>query len=483
MVAIVVLTLVRALVAANAGLVEDEAYYRLWALAPAMSYLDHPPMVAWMIWAGRAIAGDTELGIRLPSLLTGLVGPFILWRTALILFSGEVARRAVWLSLAMPLLAVGGIIITPDTPSVLFWGLVGWALAELYVSQRAGWWLAVGLLAGLGLLSKYTNLFVGAGIALWLILLPANWRWLRSWQLWAGGAIAGLLTLPVVVWNANHGWASFAKQFGRVGAGEGLTAKYLVEFLGAYIGLASPIIAILAVLGLCKVVSQAISQSDQPRSLLALGMLPLLAYLLVHTLHDRVQANWAAPLYPALAICAALAVSEVERSPFTAWHLKRLMPWGVGLGLAISALIFLHALRPLVVLPGARDPTSQMRGWEAFAAEVDRLRIANGACWIATSSFETTGQLAWALRSRVPVLQLDEPLRYVHLPKPDRGLLQCPALYVELERRLSPELLSRHFRSLTLLPGLSRSHRGVDIARYVIYRLADPIQPLPRAGP
>ncbi len=117
--------------------------------------------------------GDTPLGIRLPAILVSLVGPLVLWRTAGILFGPIVARRAVWIALAMPLLAVGGVIITPDTPSVLFWGLAGWALAELYVSRNANWWLAVGLFAGLGLLSKYSNLFVGASILLWLVLLPA----------------------------------------------------------------------------------------------------------------------------------------------------------------------------------------------------------------------------------------------------------------------------------------------------------------------
>ncbi|HZV54723.1 MAG TPA: glycosyltransferase family 39 protein, partial [Rhodocyclaceae bacterium] len=177
--AIAVLGLVHVIVAAFAGLTEDEAYYRLWALAPAMSYLDHPPMVGWMIAAGRSIAGDNPLGIRLLAVLGSLLGPFVLWRTAHILFGPAVAKRAVWFALAMPLLAVGSVVITPDAPSVMFWGLTGWALAELYVSQRADWWLAVGLFAGLGLLSKYTNLFVGAGLLLWL-LIPANWRWFRS---------------------------------------------------------------------------------------------------------------------------------------------------------------------------------------------------------------------------------------------------------------------------------------------------------------
>jgi 4-amino-4-deoxy-L-arabinose transferase-like glycosyltransferase len=172
----VLLALLRGVVAANIDLSDDEAYYRLWALAPALSYLDHPPMVAWLIAAGRHIAGDTPLGIRLAAVLTSLLGPLLLWRTVAILFGAELARRAVLMALAMPLLTVGGIIITPDMPSVLFWGLVAWALAELSVSGAANWWLAVGLFAGFGLLSKYTNLFVGAGILIWLVARRENWR-------------------------------------------------------------------------------------------------------------------------------------------------------------------------------------------------------------------------------------------------------------------------------------------------------------------
>src|SRR5262245_4634446 len=166
--AILGLGLVRAGLAATIGLTEDEAYYRLWALAPAIGYLGHPPMVGWMIAFGRWVGGDTPFGIRFAAILVSLLGPFLVWRTTAVLFGPIAARRAVWIALAMPLLAVGGVLITPDTPSVLFWGLAGWALAELYASRNANWWLAVGTFAGLGLVSKYSNLFVGASILLWL---------------------------------------------------------------------------------------------------------------------------------------------------------------------------------------------------------------------------------------------------------------------------------------------------------------------------
>lgn len=475
--AILGLTVVRALVAASAGLTDDEAYYRLWALAPAMSYLDHPPMVAWMIAAGRWIAGDSLLGIRLPALLASLLGPFVLWRTTAILFGPRTAMRAVWLALAMPLLAVGGVIMTPDTPSVLFWGLAAWAVAGLHKSRNANWWLAVGLFAGLGLLSKYSNLFFGAGILLWLLLIPANRYWLRTWQLWAGGAISCLLTLPVVWWNAQHDWASFAKQFGRVGQGRQLAITYMAELAGGLVGLMSPVIAVLAGLGLWRLVRAAVSEKDQASALVASGMVPLLGYFVLHALHDRVQPNWLAPVYGSFGVCAAFALADVDRRSAHQHLFGTIGKWALAIGFLASGALYLHAIQPLPLTARLKDPTSQMRGWREFAAEVDRLRSANGACWIATSSYATTGQLVYQLKDKAPVVQLTERLRYAHLPVVADALLACPALYVELDRRSSVTLFGEHFHSVVPLGRVARQHGQTEVAAYTVY-LADK----PRAG-
>ena len=34
----------------------QEAYYWCYAQHPALSYFDHPPMVAWMIWLGTQLS-------------------------------------------------------------------------------------------------------------------------------------------------------------------------------------------------------------------------------------------------------------------------------------------------------------------------------------------------------------------------------------------------------------------------------------------
>jgi 4-amino-4-deoxy-L-arabinose transferase-like glycosyltransferase len=464
----------RLFMAAWTGLVDDEAYYRIWSLAPSLSYFDHPPMIAWMIGAGRLVLGDTSLGVRLLAPFCHLLGALLLWRTAFLLYGREVARTAVWILLAMPLLAIGGILMTPDLPSVLFAGLVLWSLAELDRSQNANWWLAVGAFAGLGLLSKYTNLFLGATIVLWLVARPENRRWLRSPRLWIGGVIAVLIAMPVVIWNAQHDWASFTKQFGRVAHNGTLAGPlYFVEFIGTLLALASPVIAVLAIMGLVRVTRSAFQHRRSNDVLLAAAVLPMLVYFSIHALHDRVQGNWPAPLYPALAICAALAVHAIrpERRR-TAVFISAL-----GIGFAVTAAIYAHAIHPIAAAARMKDPTEEMHGWTALADAIEKKRIEAGAGWIATSSYATTGQLAFALAGRSNVAQLDQRIRYEFLPPMPAALLQKPVLYVELARRVELPLLKSKYRQITPLGTLTRDNGSAAGATYRLFLASDPPAP------
>ena len=116
-----------------------------------------------------------------------------------------------------------------------------------------------------------------------------------------------------------------------------------------------------------------------------------------------------------------------------------------------------------------------MRGWHALAEEVERLRGSQGACWIATSSYATTGRLAYEIKDKAPVVQLTERVRYAHLPPVDPSVLRCPALYVELERRSLPSLLQQRFGTVTFVKNVVRIDRGTALATYPVYLVANPI--------
>jgi hypothetical protein len=464
------LTLLRLWSASNAHFVEDEAYYRLWGLAPAAGYLDHPPMIGWWIWIGQNIFGDTVFGTRALVALSSALGTLALWRTGYLLFGRRVAGWAVLFINASILVGVGGILATPDAPSVLFWGLCLWALAELQASRNPSWWLAVGLFAGLGLLSKYSVLFLGVGILFWLLWVPDARRWFTSWQLWAGGALALLLFCPVLYWNHLHEWASFHKQFGRVGRGD-WTTKYIFEFLGALLGLMNPLIAIPAVLGSWQLGRKTLNR-EPAASLLVLTVLPFLGYLLYHSLQTRVQANWPAPLFPAFALMAAVHVGGVTRGGafWRNWSLA-----GVGLGIAVAVVVQVHAVHPLTASFARKDPTFQLRGWPEIGREVRRLAKETGAGYIATTGYGLNGQLSYLLKDTLPVIQLNERIRYDMFPDPDPELFRQTGLYITEERRDRSAALSSEFSSIDLIATIPRTVRGTFLENLIVYEVSGPI--------
>jgi len=468
------LTLAKLLAAAGAHFVEDEAYYRLWGLNPALSYYDHPPMIGWWIFLGQQLFGDTIFAARLLVVLSSAVGSLVLWRTAAILFGTRTAGWAVLFFNTSILVGVGGILATPDAPSVFFWGLSFWALAELHTSRNANWWLAVGLFAGLGLLSKYSVLFLGAGIVLWLLWVPEARRWFTTWQLWAGGVIAIALFSPVLYWNHVHEWASFTKQFGRAGSDGGYTLKYIFEFIGAVLGLLNPLIAILAVMGGVKLAPR-LWHRDGASSLVLLTLVPFLMYLTYHSLHARVQGNWPAPLFPAFALLAAVFVAGLG-ARVRIW--RKLALGGVCLGLVVACVVQLHAVTPLSGALGRKDPTHQLRGWPEIGREIERIAAETGAGYVLTTGYGLNAQIDFLLRDSLPVHQVNERIRYIMAAAPAPESLKGPALYIAEDRRDGHDRLLSVFETVELVATLPRTVKGERLEDIRVYQVIGPGKPV-----
>jgi 4-amino-4-deoxy-L-arabinose transferase-like glycosyltransferase len=144
-----------------------------------------------VIRLGTMIAGDTELGVRLVSILLALPMSFAVYRAAAILFGGRrVAATATVLLNVTLMAAVGTLIVTPDSPLLVASSFVLFFLAKVLETGRGAWWLAVGAAVGAALLSKYTALFFGPAILIWLVSVPKLRRWLISPWPYLGGLVA-----------------------------------------------------------------------------------------------------------------------------------------------------------------------------------------------------------------------------------------------------------------------------------------------------
>ncbi len=463
------LTALRLVVAARAGLVDDEAYYRLWSLDLRFGYLDHAPMVAWLIRAGRTLVGDTALGLRLFAPVAVFLGSLLLWRMVALVEGRDTATRAALWFNAMILIGAGSVLMTPDTPAVFFWGATLWALTELAVSRNPAWWPVVGVMAGLDLASKYSAFFLGLGILLWLVSSRESRRWFAAWQTWVGGLVALLLFAPVVHWNATHEWVSFAKQFGRTAVKE-WRFDTPFELVGVQILLVGLPMVPFVVLGIGRA-WRGWRDGNAAAALPLATSLPFVAYLLHHSLHGRIEGNWPAPLYPALAWMAASAVvpsgAAVRSLP------SKLAAAVAPFGLALTGLLYLHVCTSLLILPQTRDPTAQMRGWETFARDLEAKRIELGLDWIGAENYTLEGQLALRL-GWGHVVPFDEPERWSHLPSTTATVAAGPGLLVARSDRDGGTTIAGRFRDAARVGRLDRTVDGTVLQSYDLYRLARP---------
>lgn len=214
--ALLALTAIRMLLAAKLELHFDEAYYWYWSKNLQFAYFDHPPAVAWFIRAGTSLFGDSELGVRFPGQLCVVVATCLLFDAARRAFSFNTALIMVASTQATLLLGAGSIVMTPDAPLLLFGTIVLWALIRFSLAPAGWWWLIVGLAGGGALMSKYTAVLFAIAVGFWMLSSPQLRGWLAKPWPWAGLGVSILCFLPTLLSDAAHGWASLAKQGGRV---------------------------------------------------------------------------------------------------------------------------------------------------------------------------------------------------------------------------------------------------------------------------
>lgn len=424
---VIAAALVRLWLALAMDLDGDEAYYAFWAGWPSLAYLDHPPGVALSIWAGEALFGPTVFGVRAFALAAQLAITAALWRTTRLLAPNRDAAAVAVIWYSVSLVAATSFVATPDAPSALFWTLSVWAAAEASARSRPLWWLAVGLFAGLGLASKYTNAWLGIGLVVWLLLTPDGRRQLATWQLWAGGLVALAVFSPVLWWNATHGWRSFLFQGARIVSVENAFGALLPEFFISQALLTGPILMACSLLG---IVAWAIGHSRQAGARLSLPILtslPLLLYFVVHALHARVEANWPQPVMAMMTLIAAWVVTSLR------W---RFVPAAIvalqsAAGAALVGLVTWQALYAPLDL-GISDRTRMLRGWSAMTAEVRRLADANGAQAIyVDGNYRIAGEVYFYGRAAGdprPVRSLNDTYRYDYIPAAERYPRAFPAL-------------------------------------------------------
>jgi hypothetical protein len=462
------LVALRLVAAAWTPLTFDEAYYWIWSNNLATGYYDHPPGVALVIRLGTLIAGDTELGVRLVSILLALPMSFAVYRTAEILFGGQrVAATATVLLNVTLMAAVGTLIVTPDSPLLVASSFVLFFLAKVLESGRGAWWLAVGAAAGLALISKYTAMFFGLAILIWLISVPAMRQWLTSLWLYLGGLVALIIFSPVILWNAEHGWVSFIKQLGRSEVAQ-FRLAFIGELIPTQIAFATPLVFILGAMGLYALARRE-GGTLAPRALINVMFWAITLYFLWHSLHARVEANWFAPVYPALAIAAAAAAHVVRWKSYAQRIVNFCLRFAAPLGVLMFAGLIVQANTG--VLSGyRRDATvrSVGVGWDVLAANIELTRARVGASCVLAPDYGTASWLTFYLPKGTCVIQPTQRIRWINMKPPDPEKLSGKLLWVDEVRGSIQPYVAETFATVERVGEFPRMRGPLVIETYAL---------------
>ena len=505
------LTVLRALWSAFTGLAPQEAYYWQYARHPALSYLDHPPMSAWWISAGTTLFGTNPFGVRFFALLSGVALSVLLYKLGARLFSPRAGLFAAAIANATVLFQIGATMITPDVPLLLFWSAACLLLCELLLEDGrggVGHWYALGLCVGWALLSKYPAGLLFPEVLLACVLTPRGRAWLKSPHPYLAVLLALACFAPVIVWNAEHGWASFAFQTSaRIHTVRGFQPVLVARFVGLQIAALGPLGFILTwappfTLSVAKRSRRVLISEDRLRSadiqfasgdpghagastplrsaqhdratfstqsqilLFSLGVPALALFCAVSPFH-WVKMNWPAPAYVALWVAAGgLAASSVR------W---RRLAWA---SIATGGLLALAgALMPHVPAIPFHDRDDLISGWQALADRVAHQR----AEAVVGADYKAASELAFDLPGRPQTASAElfdgDGLMYSTWSRPEAFVGKT--LLVVSDRRNplrdAPARLARHCGRVEALPPF-RALRGtrlvttVDLWRCVDYR-------------
>jgi 4-amino-4-deoxy-L-arabinose transferase-like glycosyltransferase len=395
------MAVLRGIVAGLAPLSADETYYWLWTRPLHLSYYEHPAMVAWWIWAGMHLFGETAFGVRSLGVCSAVAVSLLVWDAARIAFDSRPAGAlaALWLNSTI-LFAAAGVIITPDAPLLLFWTLALWSVLRLVATGRPVYLYSLGLALGLAAISKYTAALLLPAVLGGFLLFPALRRRLRSRHLWLATTLAALCTTPLVLWNLRNDFASFHMQLAH--AFEGGIAdplRNVLGFLGSQIALVTPLLFLFCMWGLGWALWAGWRRRRPEWFVLGLSSLPVIAFFTAHALHYSVQPHWSGPAYIGGIIAAAGAAQRMKvRAPLAwAWCAAAL------LGVAMTAAVLFQTATALLPIPVKLDPLKRLGGWDELAAGVEQERRAYPGAFLLAESHIPAGPVSYYLPDHAPV--------------------------------------------------------------------------------
>ena len=396
------------------GLGIDESYTLAISRTLSLSYFDHPPLHQWIVHFATPVFGE-GIGARLPFIALFAATGWIFYRLTLDLFGARPALIALFaLNVAPFSFASAGSWIVPDGPLLFGLSIAAWALSRLFFAQTpnsaSGWrfWLAAGIGFGVAGLSKYSAALSVAGLAAFVVFAPEQRRWLVRPAPYVAAALALAMVSPVFIWNAGHGWVSFAFQGSRGSPGGSLKPLQVLAMALGEIAYLFPWTFAALVAGLAAAWRK--RRDERRLFLICLALPPILLFTLTPLWGARGLPQWTMSGWLFAFPLMGAWLNEKAASPglLRRWAFISCATLG-----AVVAVVVVQASTgwPQRLLPLPRsvaDPTLEAFNWAALK---DAPPLQEKPAFVLSTRWSDAGKIALALGPGMPVFVLSNDPR------------------------------------------------------------------------
>lgn len=303
-------------------------------------FVEYPPLTPFLARIELTLFGLSLVGART---FSALAFSIVLVLTGLMARELGGNRRtqiiaAVAAAIA-PFALVQGSLLQYVTFDYLWSVLIAYLVIRLLKSEDPRWWIPIGVVIGLGMMTKYTMVMFVAGLVGGVLLTDAR-RYLRSPWLWGGVALSLLIFLPNLLWQIQHKFISleFLSSIHERDVEIGRTNGYLVE---QFFSSTNPVAVPLWMAGLYFYFFRA--DGKHYRMIGWMYVIPFLIYLVT-----RGRSYYLASAYPMLIAAGAVIWERWLASPVPNRAISIFRPTWTALGIgAVFACALALPIAPI----------------------------------------------------------------------------------------------------------------------------------------
>ena len=372
-----IITVLKLFLASYLSLSNDEVYYHTYALYPALSHFDHPPMVGWIIQLFTFnMQLHNDFFMRLGAVVFSIFNSLIVFKFTNRLSGKKVAIFSlIVFNLSFYNAIIAGFFIMPDTGVLTFWLLAisyfhkSLTPEEITTKERK-LILIAGILVGVAMLSKYHAGLLWVSAFLFIILYRR--KWLLEPSFYIAGVLTALVFTPVIIWNFQNHFISFAFHGDRVNLiHQGFNFLYFGRELFGQMLYTNVVIFGMIVWSLIYYLKHFSSRSINERFLIYFGIPTIFLFLFISVFKSTLP-HWSGPGYATLILFAAITFSNTNQVKDVIR--RRFLLWAIMTFFLACVAVIVQLEKNVIPLGFKNDPTADVTGWDELGEKFTELR-------------------------------------------------------------------------------------------------------------